>query len=915
MRKLFQKRACSLTLVLAMLLGMLGHGTLMPKAAAATYTGTEYTIYTDADGVWLNDGTNAVNNTDGIIEFNSTVPITLTVQGEVNIKHLRSYNASLTIKGDVNASLTIDSEGLDRHALLVSVGELTLDNVSVTIKNATQNGIRVPGVGGNIILQNKAYLSVSNKGSTANDFGVQSVNGNIEVSGGSTLEATNCYSHGVYAEQGDIIVDGGRIIAVNNGGGSDDNSHGTGILASDGKIAVTSGGSIEATENLFRGVFSGGTEGISVTGDGSSITANGNHHTGIYANAGSIVVKDGATVKAVYNESSGILAHNELSITDATVAVLKSENYYGMGSRGDNGFVSIKNSTIYASDNNTHGIYSASGDISISNSTIEANQNNTHGIIAENGGITISDDSTVTANKNQTTNVSATKDIVVKGGSTLTAGTADPALKHTSVQAGGQLQVTGATLNAAAWYRAVIAGGISLDDNATLKATAVSIAAGDTKSASAYAETIKVQGGSTLTEVYTSPIFLHDQVIVNPYKKGSNIASLASYTWEPSALISLTSDESGFLTAAHEEGVTMTGTRKNDNAADNSNEVVALTTGGTHIVQFTANLGFSGFTVTYDGNGATGGSVPIDDNEYAYNAEAIVLGNTGKLIRSGYTFNGWSAKIDGKTEVYQEGDAVPMVQDVVFHASWQKNSGSSSGSSSSSNSGNTGESNSDDNNDTIQVPYFHNTAYIRGYEDDTVRPDVAITRAEVAQILYNISGMSANSVSNFSDVDTDAWYHAAISGMTDSSIISGYSDNTFRPSENITRAEFAALVVRYAGLSPMTETTSFSDVPQDHWASGYIAAAQAAGYMSGYEDGSFKPEQSITRAQAVTGINHLLGILCDANSIAAVSQDIKIYRDNANSAAWYYYEILAASNSFSYTKEADGRQVWVHINN
>ena len=149
--------------------------------------------------------------------------------------------------------------------------------------------------------------------------------------------------------------------------------------------------------------------------------------------------------------------------------------------------------------------------------------------------------------------------------------------------------------------------------------------------------------------------------------------------------------------------------------------------------------------------------------------------------------------------------------------------------------------------------------YIEGFTDGTFRPETAITRGQVAQIFYNLSDTEDESYTNsFSDVSTEDWYYKAVMTLAEMGVIQGYENGTFRPDSYVTRAEFTAMVVRFDGLIPRGMPI-FTDVEDGHWAVGYIAVAQSAGLINGYDDGSFSPEKSMKRAEAVTLINRMLG--------------------------------------------------------
>jgi len=167
----------------------------------------------------------------------------------------------------------------------------------------------------------------------------------------------------------------------------------------------------------------------------------------------------------------------------------------------------------------------------------------------------------------------------------------------------------------------------------------------------------------------------------------------------------------------------------------------------------------------------------------------------------------------------------------------------------------------------VLVSEYTHIAYVAGWGDGTFRPDLAMSRAEAVQMLYNMSKILddvpvTTSACIFTDVPGDAWYYTAVVTMTDRNVISGYGDGTFRPEATISRAEFTAMVVKYAGLT-VDERGGFPDVSSTYWAAGFIRAASEAGYVNGYSDGYFWPEESINRASTVALLNNMQGRVPD----------------------------------------------------
>lgn len=177
--------------------------------------------------------------------------------------------------------------------------------------------------------------------------------------------------------------------------------------------------------------------------------------------------------------------------------------------------------------------------------------------------------------------------------------------------------------------------------------------------------------------------------------------------------------------------------------------------------------------------------------------------------------------------------------------------------------------------------------YIKGYEDGTFRPDNKMTRAEMASILSRISEAEANVPDKaYSDVSSTHWAKNAISSVTRMGLMGGYEDGTFGVDKPITRAEMAKLVSMLAG-DLEKNGTGFSDI-SGHWAEGYILKAQGAGILNGYSDGTFRPNQVLTRAEAVTMINRALG------KDPASGEGPSPWKD-VPSTHWAYNDIVGAS--------------------
>lgn len=272
------------------------------------------------------------------------------------------------------------------------------------------------------------------------------------------------------------------------------------------------------------------------------------------------------------------------------------------------------------------------------------------------------------------------------------------------------------------------------------------------------------------------------------------------------------------------------------------------------------------FTLTYVSNGGT---------EYAPErcAEGTVVALDKLPVREGYVFTGWYADATLKQAV----TSVEMTSDKTVYAGWK------------------GE----------YVPPELNSgdhiAYVKGYDDGTVKPLNNLTRAETAMMLYRLltdehRAEIAATANDFTDVSAKDWYNEAVSTMAKGGYITGYVDGTFGGGNNITRAEFIAILVRFIGVVDGAQC-SYSDVPADHWAYDYIATATTAGWIVGSGDGKFNPDALITRAEAMTIINRVLDRGVDGDSTLP---EFKLWPDNSPD-DWFYFDVIEATNSHEYT--------------
>lgn len=201
-------------------------------------------------------------------------------------------------------------------------------------------------------------------------------------------------------------------------------------------------------------------------------------------------------------------------------------------------------------------------------------------------------------------------------------------------------------------------------------------------------------------------------------------------------------------------------------------------------------------------------------------------------------------------------------------------------------------------------------AFLVGYADGTFGPERNMTRAEVttmfARLLTEQIEADKTYSSTFNDVAKDCWAANYIGYMQQFGIITGYADGSFRPDASVTRAEFAAIASRFEKLTQ--GSASFTDVPDTHWAVRYINFAATRGWVTGYEDGSFKPEHSITRAEVAAVTCRLLERSADQTYIRSHIGELRTFADVTES-HWAYWYAMEAANGHDYTKSG-GSENW-----
>ena len=302
------------------------------------------------------------------------------------------------------------------------------------------------------------------------------------------------------------------------------------------------------------------------------------------------------------------------------------------------------------------------------------------------------------------------------------------------------------------------------------------------------------------------------------------------------------------------------------------------------------------------------GDIPSDAGARPADAKVKKGGNytvapVQTTSQSRYTFSGW--RINGSGDVVTE--IKDIQQDVKLIGVWTRRSSGGGGGSS---------------KPTVDIPDDVPTglngddhfAYIVGYPNGNVEPNGNITRAEVATIFFRLlteEVRTANSTqsNSLSDVTRGQWFNHAVSTLSSMGIVKGHNDGTFAPNAPITRAEFAAIAARFDDKN--TDTSSkFTDIAS-HWAKNEIGIAANKGWINGYPDGTFRPNQYITRAEAMTLVNRVLNRLPE-NSSDLLDSMIK-WPDNSDASQWFYLAVQEATNSHYYKTKENKFEKWTKL--
>ena len=204
-------------------------------------------------------------------------------------------------------------------------------------------------------------------------------------------------------------------------------------------------------------------------------------------------------------------------------------------------------------------------------------------------------------------------------------------------------------------------------------------------------------------------------------------------------------------------------------------------------------------------------------------------------------------------------------------------------------------------------------AYVVGYSDGTVRPNANISRAEVATIFFRLlkeevrdDNLTAENA--FTDVTDGQWHNKAISTMAKLGIVKGRNAEAFDPDAPITRAEFATICARF-DKNQISTSSNFTDI-SGHWAEKYIERAATLGWIAGYSDGTFRPSNYITRAEAMTMINR---VLCRMpQSADDLLNDMTVWPDN-HPTDWHYLAVQEATNNHEFERKGAVNETWTKL--
>ena len=327
-----------------------------------------------------------------------------------------------------------------------------------------------------------------------------------------------------------------------------------------------------------------------------------------------------------------------------------------------------------------------------------------------------------------------------------------------------------------------------------------------------------------------------------------------------------------------------------------------VTIDGQQFIKFTTDS-FSPFALLYEKSASSGGSSSgggsSSSSKYtlhyesnggtSYKDESYSSGTTVTLdkapTRESYTFTGWYADKALTDKITN----VKMTGNKTVYAGWEA-------------TGVPDMLNGDDH-----------YAYVVGYSDGTVRPNANISRAEVATIFFRllkeeVRDGNLTAENTFADVTDGQWHNKAISTMAKLGVVKGRNAEAFDPDAPITRAEFATICARF-DKTQISTSSNFTDI-SGHWAEKYIERAATLGWIAGYPDGTFRPSNYITRAEAMTMINRVLCRMPQSED--DLLNDMTVWPDNKPS-DWHYLAVQEATNSHDFDRKGEVNEKWTKL--
>ena len=802
-------------------------------------------------------------------------------QQDDTIVLLRDVTENITI----NKSLTLNLGGFtlsgDANAAVVTISG---DKPQVTVKNGTVTGGRNPQNGGGFAIDS-AVVQLEDLTITGNE--AVGGNGNGEVGGG-----------GIYASHADVSM---RIVTVSENSVTGSSSDGGGILVRYGSLTMDG---CHVERNTAPDCGGGMILRHSVLNAAKSFFENNTAKfgAGIYF---------GDTPNEAEEGCSG--EHNHL-ITDSTISgntVLDPENGIGGGMYvGTTSNLTLRNSKLLNNDGATQGgaivAYSA-GTIELDGVSISENKAQSGaGILALctavcNTDIRLLNGTAIDANTatgygggiyanaiakelNVTVTNSSVSGNTAAGGAGIFTYKSGSAVINVDLQSGAVMHDNNAVVNMGGAIYAYNAANINIAANSAVYNNTAATAGDDLFFYSGTIFTLPNAKDMSGDRILSSD----NMEITGWYHDGWN-------KWNPAAK----DGQGGYEPIGRWTAETA------DEYTPVEKDSHAISLKAAHPLMYTLTYDVTGDLP--EGYTAPAKQTLVKGSSYTVAEVPASVSGSKDGVNGTFSFNGWK-KDDGTVLTGEQ----QLTADLTLHGVWtftKKSSGGGGGGG---------------HKPTVTIPDDVPTglngddhyAYIVGYPNGNVEPNGNITRAEVATIFFRLlteEVRTANSTqsNSLSDVTRGQWFNHAVSTLSSMGIVKGHNDGTFAPNAPITRAEFAAIAARFDDKN--TDTSSkFTDIAS-HWAKNEIGIAANKGWINGYPDDTFRPNQYITRAEAMTLVNRVLNRLPE-NSSDLLDSMIK-WPDNSDASAWYYLAVQEATNSHAYSDKSkdDKYEKWTTI--